>query len=262
VERVSRRLGLLLYLRSIALLLAIWFVASLWVDNRHLMPGPQVVLPNVWELMVDGELLDQVGISMRRLGIGYGLAATLGLTLGILMTTVRAVEVVADPIVELIRPVSGIAWIPLFLAIFGVGDILPILVIFYAAFFPFVVNANAAFKRRPAKLVAAAQSLGAGRARIVREIVMPAAMPSLLTGARIALAFAWASIIAAELIGSSSGIGFSIEWNRKLLLTDKVLAWIVIVGVLGFLTDRAALWTEQRLTPWRSTGVVDLERGA
>lgn len=249
------------YVRSIALLLLVWFAASRWIDNPNLMPGPESVLPQLRVILESGELWKQVSISMRRLVVGYSLAAAAGLTLGVLMTSIRPIEALADPVIELIRPVSGIAWIPLFLLLFGVGDLLPILVIFYAAFFPFVVNTNAAFKRIPRNLVGAAQTLGANRVMLALEVIVPAALPNLLTGARIALGFAWASIVAAELIGSASGIGFSIEWNRQLLHPDRVLAWVAAVGVLGFLTDRAATWLEHRLTPWApSTMEMDIGR--
>jgi ABC-type nitrate/sulfonate/bicarbonate transport system permease component len=249
------------YLRSIAALVLLWYLVSRWIANPNLMPGPEAALPQLRVIAETGELWKQVTISMRRLVIGYSLAAVAGLTLGVLMTLVRPVEMLADPVIELVRPVSGIAWIPLFLVLFGVGDVLPILVIFYAAFFPFVVNTYAAFRRIPPNLIGAAQTLGAGSLTLAREVIIPAALPSVLTGARIALGFAWASIVAAELIGSASGIGFSIEWNRQLLHPDRVLAWIAVVGMLGFLTDRAALWLERRLTPWARPSGVEMDDG-
>ena len=157
-------------------------------------------------------------------------------------------------LVEILRPISGIAWIPLALFIFGIGNELPIFIITYVALFPFLLNTMAGVRATDRTLVRAARTMGVDQRTIVRHVMIPSALPQILTGARIAGGAAWMSLVAAELIGAPSGLGFAIEWYRQLLMTPKVIAVIVVISLLGYLTDRGLRWLQQRLTPW-STGI-------
>ena len=162
----------------------------------------------------------------------------------------RSADRFLDPVVELLRPISGIAWIPLGLFIFGVGDVLPVFIMVYVAFFPLLLNTISGVRNVDQRLVNAARTMGVHGWPLMRQVIVPAALPTIMVGFRLAFAGAWAAVIAAELIGAPSGLGFAIEWYRQLLMTPKVFAFIVVIGVVGYLCDLALRALQRRLTPW------------
>jgi len=165
----------------------------------------------------------------------------------------RNVFVMVDPLIELLRPISGIAWIPLGMFILGVGEALPTAIMFYGAFFPIVINTVVGVRSVNPGLVQAARVLGVGRAHIVRHVIWPAALPNILVGARLGAGAGWMAMVAAELIGAPSGLGFAVEWYRELLMTPSVLAFVFLIGLLGYLFDRLLRWLQRVLTPWAQT---------
>jgi ABC-type nitrate/sulfonate/bicarbonate transport system permease component len=239
-----------LVLRALAAALMIWWLAALAVDRPFSLPLPSASAAAFWDLLVGGQLLDETLVSLRRLAIAYGLAAVAGTALGLAMARWWVVDRAAGPIVNAVRAISGIAWIPLAVVWFGVSEALPVFIIFYGAVFPFVLNAQLALNSIDRRLVTAAETLGAGRRRIWLTIVLPASVPYLLSGARIALGLAWMSIVAAELLGAPNGLGFSIQYARMIQQTPKMLAWILWIGAVGYALDWAMRWVVQRLAPW------------
>ncbi len=249
--------GAFLYLRSILALLGIWYLVSLWVGNHVILPTPLAVAQQLVALLRNGEIAQNAAISLWRLAVSYLIAGCLGIGLGIVMGLSPLLDDLLDPIVELLRPISGIAWIPLALFIFGIGDTLPIFIMAYVALFPFLLNTIAGVRSTDRTLLRAAQTMGVGRGTILRHVVLPSALPHILTGARIAGGSVWMALVAAELIGAPSGLGFAIEWYRELLMTPKVIAFIIVISVLGYLTDRALRALQRWLTPW-ATGIGDV----
>lgn len=241
---------LLIYIRTMSIFVAIWYLAHLRVGNDVLLPSPLSVLESLYDLGIEGELWKHSVISVRRLLIGFGLAALMGIPLGILMGFNKLAKELVDPMIELLRPISGIAWIPIALFIFGIGNILPIFIILYGAFFPIVLNTIAGVRTVDPLLVRAAETMGMSRWTTIRHIVFPSALPNILVGARLGAGAAWMSLVAAELIGAPSGLGFSVEWYRELLMTSKVLAFIIVIGALGYTTDRILRFLQRWLTPW------------
>ena len=211
----------------------------------------------VVELAVSGELFEHALISTSRLALALLLAMLLAVPLGFFMGLSSKANAYIDPLVELLRPISGIAWIPLALFIFGVGNTLPVFIMVYVAFFPILLNTIAGVRNVDRKLVAAARTMGIGRAAMLRHVIVPAALPTVMVGFRLAFAGAWAAVVAAELIGAPSGLGFAIEWYRQLLMTPKVFAFIMVIGVVGYLCDLALRSLQRRLTPWsEGTGLA------
>jgi ABC-type nitrate/sulfonate/bicarbonate transport system permease component len=239
-------------LRALAAAVLVWWIASLWINRPFALPDPLSVGTAWWDLLSGGELLSETLVSLRRLAIAYGLAAVSGTALGLAMARWWPVDRALGPVVNSVRAISGIAWIPLAVVWFGVSEALPVFIIFYGAVFPFVLNAQLAFTSVDRRLVTAAQVLGAGPRRIAVRIVLPAAVPYLLSGARIALGLAWMSIVAAELLGAPNGLGFSIQYARMIQQTAKMLAWILWIGAVGYALDAAMRWAVQRLAPWSS----------
>jgi ABC-type nitrate/sulfonate/bicarbonate transport system permease component len=247
----------LVVLRSFAVFIGLWYLAFLWNANPLQLPSPLRVWSALVDLAASGEVLEHAAISTARLAVALAVALLLAVPLGFVMGLSAAANDFVDPLVELLRPISGIAWIPLALFIFGVGDTLPVFIMVYVAFFPILLNTIAGVRQVDRKLVNAARTMGVGRRAMLRHVIVPAALPTMMVGFRLGFAGAWAAIVAAELIGAPSGLGFAIEWYRQLLMTPKVFAFIAVIGVVGFLCDLALRALQRRLTPWaEGTGLA------
>lgn len=248
---MARRLwGPLVYVRTMLLFALFWTAVAWWTDNPILLPSPWNVLLATIALVRDLEIFEHAGISLGRMVISLGIASGLAIPLGLAMGLDRRLERFVDPTVELLRPISGIAWIPLALFIFGIGDALPIFIMTYAAFFPILLGTVAGVRTVDQRLIDAARTMGIAQRTIVLRVVIPAALPSLLVALRLGLAVSWTAVVAAELIGAPSGLGYAVEWYRELLMTPQVMSFIATIGVIGYLSDAALRWLNRRLTPW------------
>lgn len=241
-----RRLGLL------AFLVALWALGSTFLldrSTRALLPPPQEVAVAAWELAKSGDLWKHTKDSLKRELVAF-LWATLAIPLGIAMGWWRAVEDQVDPIVEFLRPVPPLAWIPLSILWFGVGDTQNQFIIFLGCFFPILLNTIAGVKGVEPNLVRAARCLGAGEARVLWRVVLRAALPHIITGIRVGLGVGWMALVAAELVGANSGLGFLINDARTVLRTDYVIVGMATIGVVGLAIDWAIRSASARLLPW------------
>ena len=238
------------YLRTMAIFLLVWHGAAMWIANPILFPTPVDVARSFVDLAGSGEMITNIVVSVRRLVLSFLLAAVIALPLGFAMALNRFLFEMIDPTVELLRPISGIAWIPLGLFILGIGDALPTAIMFYGAFFPLLINTITAVRSVDRSYLDAARTLGVARSTVLAQVIVPAALPGILVGARLAAGAGWMSMVAAELIGAPSGLGFAVEWYRELLMTSKVLVFIVLIGLMGYLFDRALRYLQRRLTRW------------
>jgi ABC-type nitrate/sulfonate/bicarbonate transport system permease component len=247
------------YLRRCEFVLALAVVGGLWhavsvaVNNRTLVPPPLLVL-DAWISLWGDELPSDIVASLVHLGVGYGLGIATGLVLAMLAARFLFVEVIIDPIIEILRPIGAIAWIPIAILMFGIGRGVPVFLIFYAAIFPVFINTLAGIKQVDPRLVQAAEMLGASRRMIVTHVVMPAALPLILAGARLSLGVAWMAMVAAELTGADSGLGWRIFWYQEFFAMDKVMAVILTIGVLGYIFDTLLRWLQARITRWSPDG--------
>jgi len=164
----------------------------------------------------------------------------------------RRLDQVIDPTIEILRPISGIAWIPLALFIFGIGNALPIFIMTYAGFFPILLGTIAGVRGVDRRLIDAARTMGVPSRTIVTRVVIPAALPSLMVALRLGVAASWTAVVAAELIGAPSGLGYAVEWYRELLATPQVMSFIAMIGVLGYLCDLGVRALARLFTPWAS----------
>ena len=238
------------YVRTMLVFGAVWWALSAWTGNVALLPSPRAVVEALGELGADGELFLHAGISLGRMLLSLALACVLAVPLGVWMGMNRVVDDVVDPTIEMLRPISGIAWIPLALFIFGIGNALPIFIMTYAAFFPILLGTVAGVLHVDRRYVDAARTMGLPRRTIVLHVVVPAALPALLVALRLGVASGWTAVVAAELIGAPSGLGYAVEWYRELLMTPQVMSFIAMIGVLGYLCDRAVRALAQKFTPW------------
>ena len=237
-------------LRSFGVFFLLWWLMHLWNGNPLQLPSPLKVLEALWVLLREGEIAEHAWVSTVRMLVALALAIVVAVPLGFVMGLSRFVEQCIDPLVEILRPISGIAWLPLALFIFGVGDTLPVFIMFYVGFFPILLNTVSGVRQTDPKLLSAARTMEVGKTALLLHVLVPSALPTIMVGIRLAFAASWAAIVAAELIGSPSGLGFAIEWYRQLLMTPKVFAFILAIGVVGYLCDLGLRALQQRLTPW------------
>jgi ABC-type nitrate/sulfonate/bicarbonate transport system permease component len=162
----------------------------------------------------------------------------------------RTLDQIIDPTIEILRPISGIAWIPLALFIFGIGNALPIFIMTYAGFFPILLGTIAGVRGVDRRLIDAARTMGVPERTIVTRVIVPAALPALMVALRLGVASSWTAVVAAELIGAPSGLGYAVEWYRELLATPQVMSFIAMIGVLGYLCDLGVRALARGLTPW------------
>jgi len=221
----------------IAVLLVLWEIATRRQLN-HLLPGPWGVMGGIADLVRHGLLLKYVVASLFRVTWGFVLAVVLAIPLGLAVGWFRRTEMALNPILQILRPISPLAWIPIAILWFGVGDLAAIFLIFVGCFFPLMLTAINAVRNIPAVYVNAGRNLGLSSAALVYRVLYPAVIPSLLVGLRITLGIAWLVVVAAEMIAVSSGLGFLIVDARNAgNRYDLVLAGMLIIGVIGLLLD-------------------------
>ena len=238
------------YLRTMAAFLVVWALVARLTANSVLLPSPLAVFEALVALAKDLELFFHAGVSFARMVASLVIASLLAIPLGIAMGLSRKLAQAVDPTIELLRPISGIAWIPLALFIFGIGNALPLFIMTYAGFFPILLGTIAAVRSVDVRLIDAARTMGVPGRVIVTRVVVPAALPALMVALRLGVASSWTAVVAAELIGAPSGLGYAVEWYRELLMTPQVMSFIAMIGVLGYLCDLGVRALARWLTPW------------
>ncbi|BDD88628.1 ABC transporter permease [Desulfofustis limnaeus] len=233
------------------LFIAAWWAVSEmgWMPDWFL-PSPIKVVQALYSMTISGELLHHTAMSMYRAMMGYFLAAFVGIALGLLIAWSIYVEDFFDPIIELLRPLSTFALVPVFFLWFGIGDVSKILIIFKSCFFPIVLNTIAGIKGVDNKLVKAAQSLGANGRQIWLRVLIPAAMPMIITGLRISTAMSMMALVGVEMISSESGLGFLVIDAQRIFETDRMFAGIIVLSLIGFSLDQCARVIQNRVVSW------------
>ncbi|MES2482533.1 MAG: ABC transporter permease [Pseudomonadota bacterium] len=226
-----------------------WGLASATISNATLLPAPAKVYAALIE-MVRTDIAVDIAVSLAHLGTGYAIGITLGLLMAILAVRFAAAGTVIEPMVEVLRPISAIAWIPIAILMFGVSDAVPVFLIAYAAAFPIFINTLDGIRRLDAALLDAARSLGASPNFVTLRVVLPGALPYAMTGARLSLGLAWMAMVAGELVGADAGLGWRIMWYQEFFAMDKVMAIILVIGVLGFLADVGLRGLQRALLHW------------
>src|SRR5689334_11745012 len=193
---------LFVYLRTMAAFLLVWALVARLTANIILLPSPLAVFDALVELARSLELLFHAGVSFGRMVASLVIASLLAIPLGIAMGLSRKFSGIVDPTIEILRPISGIAWIPLALFIFGIGNALPLFIMTYAGFFPILLGTIAGVRGVDRRLIDAARTMGVPERTIVTRVVIPAALPSLMVALRLGVAASWTAVVAAELIGA------------------------------------------------------------
>ena len=224
---------------GMAILIVIWQVV-IWVGGYQeaLLPSPLSVGKAIVELIVDGIIFVHLQVSLGRFAAGYLMAVIPAILLGMLLGRSPRVWQVIDPIVQVLRPVAPVAWSPFIVLWFGIGNMPAIAIIFIAAFFPVLLSTVSGVKKINPSYLKIAENLEIRNWELMYKFIFPAAFPAVVSGLRLALGTAWIFLVAGEMIGAQSGLGFLIVDSRNTLNLDYVLAGIIFIGVSGFLLDR------------------------
>ena len=221
------------------ILLLVWQIIIIIGDYPEaLLPSPVNVAHTIIEMIVDGTLLVHLQVSLGRFAAGYLLAIIPAVILGMLLGRMPSIWQIVDPIIQVLRPVSPIAWSPFIVLWFGIGNMPAIVIIFIAAFFPVLLTTVAGVKKVDKNYLKIAENMEMNRLELMVKIIFPAAFPSIVSGLHLALGSAWIFLVAGEMVGAQSGLGFLIVDARNTLNLSGVLAGIIFIGLLGFILDR------------------------
>jgi ABC-type nitrate/sulfonate/bicarbonate transport system permease component len=243
----GRYRGILLSAASLALAFLIWQLLSTFVFNPFLIPPPLEVIRTAIPMMMSGEIFADVSISMSRILVGFFSGSLIGVIFGVLLGRIRVLHDLLDPIMELLRYLSPTAMIPIAVIWFGIGEMSKYFLIFWGTFFIVLINTTAGVWRAPITRQRAAECLGANRLQIFLMVVIPSAVPYIVTGMRVAMASSFMSIIPAEILAADSGIGYLLQKSSMLLQTNRIFVALLTICILGFAVDRLFRFFVQRV---------------
>jgi len=248
--------ALTLRLAAIGAFLALWSLLSgavvvLKLFNPIFLPGPWLVLGSVLDMAVRGPLWIHLAATLERVAMGFGVGAALGVALGLAAGHLTPVRNVVEPLVEVLRPIPPLALLPMFIVWVGIGEASKIGFITYATFFPIFLTTVTGVRQIDPLLVRAAQSLGARGVALFTRVILPAALPDILTGLRLGVALAFFVIVISEFIGAEHGLGYLINDGRNFFLVPQMLGAAVVLGLLGYAGNGLVRLLERRLTRWQ-----------
>jgi len=252
----TRRAALSWRVSSLMAFLALWSLAGGLVEatrpfNPLFLPAPWVVIGALLELAQKGQLWVHVAATLERVAVGFAAGAVLALALGLLAGQIRAVRNVVEPVIELLRPIPPLAVLPLFIVWVGIGEASKVGFITYATFFPMFVTTVHGVTQIDGRLLRAAQSLGARPRHLFLRVILPAALPDVLTGLRLGVALSFFVIVISEFVGAESGLGYLINDGRNFFLVPQMLGAAVLLGLLGYAGNALVRVLERRVLRWQ-----------
>lgn len=234
---MKRFSSILLPLATAVIFLIVWH-SLVRLSGSDLFPTPMEVVRGIQELFEKGLLLKYIVASLFRVSWGFGLAVVVGVPLGLILGWFKPAFQALNPMIQILRPISPIAWIPVAILWFGIDDTAPVFLIFLASVFPITVSSMAAVQNIQLVYLRAAQNFGIKGPQLFRRVILPAALPQIITGIRIALGIAWLVVVAAEMIAVNSGLGYLIIDARNAgKRYDLVVAGMVMIGLIGLVLD-------------------------
>lgn len=241
---------------TVLALLLLWFVVTSmgWIKPLFL-PSPQAVFQQFSDYLTgqanDKPLWDHMLASVLRVTVAFWLAFVTAVPIGIAMGMSRIARGIFDPPIEFYRPLPPLAYLPLIIIWFGIDELPKVLLIYLSCFAPLALAARSGMRSASPEQINAAYSLGASRAQVVRHVILPSALPDILVGMRIAIGFGWTTLVAAEMVAASVGLGQMVLNASNFLRTDIVIMGIIVIGVIAYLFDLFMRWVERRLVPWK-----------
>lgn len=241
---------------SIGLFLFVWWLVTYmgWVKPLF-VPSPMAIVTkfiSTWDTGFTGTpFLDHVAISTARVFGAFILACVIGLPLGLAMGMSPVMRGIFDPPIEFYRPIPPLAYLPLMIIWFGIGETSKVLLIFLSVFAPVVLGARSGVKSAAIEQIHAAYSFGATRWQVMRHVILPSAMPEILTAMRIGIGFGWTTLVAAEMVASTKGLGYMVLSASQFLQTPVVIMGIFVIAVIAFAFDLLMRFIERRVVPWK-----------
>lgn len=241
---------------SAAILLGIWSLATWlgWIKPLFL-PSPWAIVQKLFDISVDGfanySLWAHIGISVARVFGALLLACAIAVPVGLAMGMSRIMRGVLDPPLEFYRPVPPLAYLPLMIVWFGIGELSKVLLIFLAIFAPVAIGTRSGVRSAAIEQIHAAYSLGASRWQVLWQVILPAALPEIITSIRIGMGVGWTTLVAAEMVAATNGIGFMVLSASEFLQTSTVILGIVIIAAIAYAFDQVMRILERRLVPWK-----------
>lgn len=241
---------------TVCALLALWFAATRlgWVKPLFL-PSPEAVYLQFYAYLSgaanDKPLWQHLLASVLRVSVAFWLAFVVAIPVGVAMGMSRIMRGIFDPPLEFYRPLPPLAYLPLVIIWFGIDETPKVLLIFLSCFAPLALAARAGMRSASHEQIQAAYSMGASYVQVIRHVMLPAALPDILVGMRIAIGFGWTTLVAAEMVAANVGLGQMVLNASNFLRTDIVVMGIIVIGVVAYLFDLMMRWVERRLVPWK-----------
>src|SRR5687768_1021990 len=253
---LTRRRALAFRLGAVLAFVVLWSLAAgvvvaFQLFNPIFLPGPWLVVGSLADLAAKGQLWIHVRATLERVAVGFATGAGLGVALGLAAGHLRVVRDVVEPVVEMLRPIPPLAVLPLFIVWVGIGEPSKVGFVTYATFFPIFLTTVTGVRQIDPLLLRAAQSLGARGPRLFVRVILPAALPDILTGLRLGVALAFFVIVISEFIGAEHGLGYLINDGRNFFLVPQMLGAAVVLGLLGYAGNGLVRLLERRLTRWQ-----------
>ena len=243
-------------LTTISLFAVLWYIATNygWIKPIFL-PSPQATYLQFYEYLTgianDKPLWEHFAASMLRVFSAFALGCVTAIPIGIAMGMSRVWKGIFDPPIELLRPLPPLAYLPLIIIWFGIGEVPKVLLIFLRCFAPLAMAARSGMRSASQEQMNAAYSMGASYGQVIRHVVLPAAMPEILVGMRVSIGFGWSTLVAAEMVAANVGLGQMVLNASNFLRTDIVVMGIIVIGSVAYLFDLLMRWVEDKVVPWR-----------
>lgn len=243
-------------LASVATILFLWWLVTTmgWVKPLFL-PSPQAVWNKFFDIWQNGytntSFLAHVGISTARVFGAFLIACLIGIPLGLAMGMSPLIRGIFDPPIEFYRPIPPLAYLPLMIIWFGIHETSKVMLIFLACFAPVALGARAGVRSAAIEQIHAAYSFGATRWQVMRHVILPAALPEILTAMRVGVGFGWTTLVAAEMIAATKGIGYTVYNASKFMQTSTVIVGIIVIAAIAYAFDMLMRWVERSVVPWK-----------
>jgi taurine transport system permease protein len=241
---------------SILGIIFVWWLFTFmgWVKPLFL-PSPQAVLKKFFDVWNNGftntSFMGHVGISAARVFGAFLLACLIGIPLGLAMGMSPFIRGIFDPPIEFYRPIPPLAYLPLMIIWFGIGETSKVLLIFLSVLAPVALGARSGVKSAAIEQIHAAYSFGASRWQVMRHVILPSALPEILTAMRIGIGFGWTTLVAAEMVAATSGLGYMVLSASQFLQTSTVIMGIIVIAIIAYGFDMLMRWVERRVVPWK-----------
>lgn len=237
---------------GISALLIIWeLVSRLNLVPPLFLPAPSAILSAGWEMIISGELHQNLFASLYRVFIGYTIGATLGIILGLILGFSKWVDAILTPVVYSIYPIPKIALLPLIILWLGIGEMPKVTIIALGVFFPVVINTFSGVKSVDPILIKAAVTFGSNHLNVIRKVILPSSLPMIFAGLKLAAGTSLLLLVSAEMIAAQKGIGAMVLHYGNLMITTKLMVGVLLLSILGLIFNRVLQWLENILIPWK-----------